>query len=398
MVDAVTAVNAATRIQIEQRKDLTVDWNKLSASEILEHAQKGDEVPIDILHWAEDYSKLANAPDDVTYESVNGSTNTQEVLEETGEEDSPEEEEATTNLNMTVAQQDRQVLVEQGVSLYDQGKSFADKSKISAAEVNQMQENTQNLLKQGEETENSANQITENTVNSTKSIKKEYDDHLKKVQDDIENVSPGDLNKLAKYGKQLQQYGMRAQSQMLNFDIQLQAIEDEFSQYAPIPELSNDYGDVTVDIGKELITHNPETQDVATPKLNPTKFDFSLKDMKINRFRFMFDRDYKMGVIDVKNGTEAIDSGDEGKALLEEATNKNSGFKTTISNNKSEIEDATYIKGMNEPSQEDNEQQRTERSKERQKDNTDADGTKDLSKILTDPLEIQKRKERLGLT
>lgn len=403
MVDAVDAINTASRTRLQQKKDLTLNWNKMSANEILTHAQKGDDIPVDILQWAEDYSKLINAPDDVTYESVNGSTNTEEIQETSGEEETPDEEDAAEKITLSGAQQERQTLVDQGSSLYDQGKTFVGKSNDSTTSVGTMQDNVENLNSQGENIESEANSKTENTISSTKSIKDEYDKILKQVQDDISKVTPGDLNKLASLGQKLQQYGTRAQAQLENYDMQLQAIETEFSQYDSIPETATDYGEVTVDIGSELVTHNPEKQDAitnaATTNTGNNAAKAGLRAARIDSFRFLFNRDYRMGINAIESGGNALDAGAEGTAALDEAKKNNEQYLDTVNDNKNKVEEATYIESINvnmdNSSKDDNNQDKNS-SNNTAKDNNN--GVKDTTAIMTDPLEIQKRKEQLGLT
>ena len=47
-------------------------WKKLSAQEILKQESKGEEIPSEIVSWAEQMAALAKIPDDVTYEQVDG--------------------------------------------------------------------------------------------------------------------------------------------------------------------------------------------------------------------------------------------------------------------------------------------------------------------------------------
>lgn len=404
MVDAVDAINTASRIRLQERKDLTLDWNKMSAGEVLSHAQNGDEVPVDILKWAEDYSKLTNAPEDVTYESVNGSTDTEEVQETTGEEETPDEEDAAEKVTLSGAQQERQTMVDQGASLYDQGKTFVGKSNDSTSTVRTMQDNVQALNTRGENIENEANTKTENTINSTKAIKDEYDKLLKQVQDDITKVTPGDLNKLASLGGKLQQFGTRAQNQLANYDMQLQAIETEFSQYDTVPEIATDYGEVTVDVGAELVTRNPEKQDVilnaALDKAGNKAGKAGVRAARLDTYRFIFSRDYRMGIQAIKAGGNALDAGVNGAADLEEAKKNNGQYIDSVNDNKNKIENATYVESVNvnmDETSNDNPDNNKSSSNPKQANKVDNDGVKDNTDIMSDPLAIQKRKEQLGL-
>ena len=47
-------------------------WKKLTAQEIIREQSKGEDIPTEILNWAEEMASLSQVPDDVTYEEVDG--------------------------------------------------------------------------------------------------------------------------------------------------------------------------------------------------------------------------------------------------------------------------------------------------------------------------------------
>ena len=49
-------------------------WKKLTAGEIIKEQSKGEEIPAEIISWAQQMAALAQVPDDVTYEEVDGDT------------------------------------------------------------------------------------------------------------------------------------------------------------------------------------------------------------------------------------------------------------------------------------------------------------------------------------
>ena len=51
--------------------DLT-KWKKLTPQEILKEEGKGEEIPAEIITWAQQMAAFAKIPDDVTYERVDG--------------------------------------------------------------------------------------------------------------------------------------------------------------------------------------------------------------------------------------------------------------------------------------------------------------------------------------
>ena len=76
MVDAIGSVSNKPIIK---SKDTSINWKNCTADEIKEYKGQGQDVPVAILAWAEEIAKLSNAPDDVTYEMVNGSTSIEEI-------------------------------------------------------------------------------------------------------------------------------------------------------------------------------------------------------------------------------------------------------------------------------------------------------------------------------
>ena len=65
MADSMNVTGNASNIDISR-------WKKLSAQEILKQESKGEEIPSEIVSWAEQMAALAKIPDDVTYEQVDG--------------------------------------------------------------------------------------------------------------------------------------------------------------------------------------------------------------------------------------------------------------------------------------------------------------------------------------
>ena len=70
-----------------QKVDIT-RFKKLTPNEILKEQTKGAEVPAEIVAWAQQMAALANAPDDVTYEQVDGEAGI-EALNKLGIEENP---------------------------------------------------------------------------------------------------------------------------------------------------------------------------------------------------------------------------------------------------------------------------------------------------------------------
>ena len=100
MVDAING-NYSVKPQ-----DTSINWNDLTANEVLEYEDEGQEVPEEVLAWAQDMAKTDNA-DDVTYEMS------------TSGEEQPQ----------NAAQQLREEMSNNGVSLKQQGRQFIEESK-----------------------------------------------------------------------------------------------------------------------------------------------------------------------------------------------------------------------------------------------------------------------------
>ena len=105
MVDAISAVNAAVNTEIQRRKDVSINWRNLTASEVLEHAGRGEDVPAAI-----------NAPENVSYDAVNGATQAEYARENAG---TKEPEAAKEAAEETEGNDDSPREVQQEVSLYE---------------------------------------------------------------------------------------------------------------------------------------------------------------------------------------------------------------------------------------------------------------------------------------
>ena len=81
MVDAVNGVNSG-------KIDIT-KWKKLTPQEILREQGKGEEeIPAEIVAWAQQMAALAKAPDNVTYEQLDGDVGI-DALDKLGIEEEP---------------------------------------------------------------------------------------------------------------------------------------------------------------------------------------------------------------------------------------------------------------------------------------------------------------------
>lgn len=65
MADPISITGSTTGIDITR-------WKKLTPQEIIKEESKGEEIPAEIVSWAQQMAAFAKIPDDVTYEQVDG--------------------------------------------------------------------------------------------------------------------------------------------------------------------------------------------------------------------------------------------------------------------------------------------------------------------------------------
>ncbi len=211
MVDAINAVNAATHTRINQNKDFAINWQNLTAKEVLEYAGHGEDVPIEILKWAEDYAKLENAPDDATYEAVNGATDVDEANENARVSDSESAEESAEETEAEEDKGETNEVVEE-ISLYDQAGILIGESNAANKDVSDSIKDTNRKVRQGDRIAADATTKANLIEFFTRSTKAEYDDLVKKLEGDKKNITPEDLAKLDKLSSRLLNIGNRAQN------------------------------------------------------------------------------------------------------------------------------------------------------------------------------------------
>ena len=403
MVDAVNAINAATQTAIQQKKTVSIDWRNLTANEVLEYAGKGEDVPPDILRWAQDYSKLTNAPDNVSYDAVNGATTQEEVNQQlTGTESS--DTTGTEDAAEETAESEDEAPTENQVNLYEQGRILYDESNAASASVDTVTEDSGVKATTGEEIAVNAANYAEQVNNNAKSTKAEYDELVDKVKSNPKQIEPSDLLKLDKLADKLLGIGQQAQNNLNTFDIQLQEIDAVFSQYEPIPQQASDKGTETVEIGSKLVEDDPEQQTkIATAAKENVGNDAAraaMENVRRENWYWMFDRNYQMGLNDIQAGGGVMDKAPEGTEALNNAVQRNGESKTAVANAKDLVEEVTMAQSINnDVAQTDNsENTNTSDSGETQNSSatkTDLNGVKD-STLLTDAQEIEKRKINRG--
>lgn len=398
MVDAINAVTAATHSRINQNKELFINWKNLSAKEVLEHAQKGDEVPTEILKWAEDYAKLENVPDYVTYETVNGATSSDDVKAESGAENAESAEETDSNESETEENSEE-------INLYDQAKILIPESMQSNSDVRSAVSDAGRMVTRGENIASRANERANATEILAYSIKKEYDELVKKMEGDKKNITSEDLQKLDRLSERLTNIGNRAQNEMAAFDIQIQEIEQTFSQYLELPPIAVEKGTETVDVGAKLIATSPENADeirtAATDNAGHRSAKYALRKVHHDRWGILLNRDYMMGRVAISAGGDAIDRGTNGGPMLERYSSEINDKDAIIQSAMDRIEDITLVErknfSLNNENKSDNKQDIKKNSDEAKNDTSEKnDSANRDTDIQSDTLALQKRKELRG--
>jgi hypothetical protein len=408
MVDAVNAVNDAVRPILNRQKDYAVDWRNLTASEVLEHAGKGEDVPVEILKWAKDYSKLGDVPDDVTYDAAGGLASEDGVSKSLAEGSEISEDEAIDNAENTDDENDG----ENQVDLYEQGKQLFAQSNSDISTADDMAESSESHATKGEEVAAEAVKKADDVDNQTRQIRQEYDDLVKKVKSNPKEVEPADLIRLGVLSDKLISIGSAAQNVLAQMDLQLQQIDAVFSQYEPIPPVVNQTGTQTVDVGSRLVADEPDNQQKivtrAAENAGSDAAKAALQEVRMSGWRFIFDRNFRMGLQDIKAGGSALDTSVSSQERLDDSKSRNSVSKTDVAESIGRVEEATFVEGTNieiNNDQTGDKQARGEGNTDKKSqdgsqtksttNHTDLNGVKD-STILTDALEIQRRKEIRG--
>lgn len=403
MVDAIGSVSNKPFVK---SKDTSINWKNCTADEIKEYKGQGQDVPVAILAWAEEIAKLSNAPDDVTYEMVNGSTSIEEINQVLAISDSAnanDKDETDQNTNMSKAQSERSILEEGGTTLSDQGKIFMDKSSAAAGSTNAMAGVLQGTIDASLELADNADQIARQTESQTSALKNEYDALVARAKDqNADPLTEAEQARLAVLGGQLSQVGNAAQGALAAIGSQADALRANISGFNGVPEGAVDYGTETANIGLELMGVSDDKRasiaDKATAAAGAKDGAQNVikQNSKINFGRMMFDADYRLGVRASQQGANDVNVGNQGILERDSADAQVETNIARINIDKTAVENDTYVSAADTPNNANGDKAQQSETKDetvaKEKDITLADET-----ITTDPNEIQKRKERKGL-
>jgi len=361
MVDAVTSVTNTLKTYMQRKKDQDIAWERLTPSQVLQYVAEGQEVPQEILRWAEDVNKLQNAPDDVTYASVNGASSEDDVSDSVSQGDEPDADDAAEKVTLTQAQEFRQTMEMNGESKYSQGKALARKSVESTLNEKFMEARLEKNSKEAEKVSTVAEIKSKITESKTSSMKQELNELLEKAQSKDKNLSPADLNRIAELGGQLNMIGMQAQSELAQIGAQLAELEAEIQQFEAIPPTATDFGTESVAVGAELMTDDAEQQTKITDAaknadgMNTAKV--ALNATRLKAFSILFNRNYRMGVRAVARGGNAMDAGAAGVGAIDAAKSSMNTEFAKIEGAQLRVEQNTGVQGFAIPRAEEQEKE-----------------------------------------
>lgn len=407
MVEAVSSVNNAVKTYFQQKKNQDIAWKNLTADEIIKYINQGEDVPEEIKRWATEVQKLQDIPDDITYASVNGSSNKDEINNTRADSDEPDADDAAEKTTMTQAQQFRQNLELDGMSKYDQGKTMSDQSVTATKAEETMATRLSEIQELSEVLSSQAENKADETVQKTSSMKQELNQLIEKAKSGDKSLTPADFNRISELGNILNATGLQVQAEIGDIGNQISALDNEIIQFENIAPTATDFGTETVAIGSELVTNDTDKQNeiknaAQTAKGNDTA-KVAVNAAKYNTFRFMFDRNYRMGLTAIKNGRNAMDAGTEGQGLYNSAQSNIETQVGRVETAQAKIEDSTGVAGTNiqrsDKSQNDNTDNPDNKKDEEVKISASKTEEKDVKDgtLVIDDDEKKKRREETGL-
>lgn len=364
-----------TRVPFKPQQEI-VNWNTCTADEILSYEEEGQEVPEQYLRWAEEMSAAMNVQDDVTYEMANG---------EVGEGE-----------NGNAAQNFRAELGDSGVSLKQQGQIFITESKDKEEQTLASIETMAPLLNQTQQINDEAQQVADETKTRLQEISDEINAQVAEKNNLKTKIfgsreDKGELKGLQAVAGAL---ANAATAQLEGLNSELSDVQATVNEGATISQLSQDYGTETVSIGNELVGNKGgiagAIQDIGS-------FIGGLFGGNSKR---------KVGKEAIQQGTETITVGQQGAQIAQEAADANGVTIQTVGKEASDVSSSGNTDvgggetGQEPPKSGDEiaaEQGGTRTASAPEKSETTI-AQADPSEIVTDPNEILKRKEKLGLT
>lgn len=380
MVDAINGNYGA------KSQDLSINWNDLTATEVLAYEDEGQDVPDAILAWAQEMAGTENA-DQITYE----------MYEENGENSSGN---AATDL--------RQELSDSHLSLKAQGKIFIEQSKekeeITLQAITEMAPLLNVAQEIGTEAEaigDAAKTQLEAIKNQIQALISEKDDKPKLFQNRSER---GEIQGLQAVAEAL---GANAEGQLQGLDAELDEVDEIVNNGAFSSQTSIDFGSETVAIGNELLGDKGGRNigivaGVVGGAL--TGVGMLLGGLIGGIFGGLFGGKKKVGREAVEQGTQTMTVGQQGMQISEQAADAYGVSIKDVSNSENDVNNASEGTQTGDGSTGGEEltggEDATAASSESVQEGSAEeviDPTLADTSITTDPDEILRRKERRGL-
>lgn len=380
MVDAINGNYGA------KSQDLSINWNDLTATEVLAYEDEGQDVPDAILAWAQEMAGTENA-DQITYE----------MYEENGENSSGN---AATDL--------RQELSDSHLSLKAQGKIFIEQSKEkeeitlqSITEMAPLLNVAQEIGTEAEAIGDAAKTQLESIKNQIQALISEKNDKPRLLQDRSER---GEIQGLQAVAEAL---GANAEGQLQSLDAELDEVDEIVNNGALSSQTSIDFGSETVAIGKELLGDKSGRNigivaGVVGGAL--TGVGMLLGGLIGGIFGGLFGGKKKVGREAVEQGTQTMTVGQQGMQISEQAADAYGVSIKDVSNSENDVNNASEgtqtgdgsTGGEDLAAGEDATAASSESVQEGSAEEV-IDPTLADTSITTDPDEILRRKERRGL-
>lgn len=374
--------------RIEAISPQQIDWRRLTAKNIIKYEQQGVDVPAQYLEWAREIKNSLDTDDDVTYEmastsplSVSGSESadisipidlTSQNSESVVDTANAESMSGENVEDKTVAQQKREDLQNDGVSLRNQAIVFTQYSNLSSEEVLAAGALISGVEAQSiNEIESLENYMVE-LLAKAEATQKDLKNEVNSLNKDDNNTNS--LGKINKLQSQLEQYGIVGQASISAAIGDLNQFNSLINSQSTTIFNARDYGDATVGIGNDLLT-----------------------SIKGKEFLRIFD--YIAGKLAVGIGEDAVTNSNSVADVQMKALASNSDNLSSASGYQNEVSNVTGVKASvlqnsyNTDSQTPN---NTKSESEKEVKVSQNDGTDETAKMSTNIDEILKRKIRKG--
>lgn len=374
--------------RIEAISPQQIDWRRLTAKDIIKYEQQGVDVPAQYLEWAREIKNSLDTDDDVTYEmastsplSVSGSESadisipidlTSQNSESVVDTANAESMSGENVEDKTVAQQKREDLQNDGVSLRNQAIVFTQYSNLSSEEVLAAGALISGVEAQSiNEIESLENYMVE-LLAKAEATQKDLKNEVNSLNKDDNNTNS--LGKINKLQSQLEQYGIVGQASISAAIGDLNQFNSLINSQSTTIFNARDYGDATVGIGNDLLT-----------------------SIKGKEFLRIFD--YIAGKLAVGIGEDAVTNSNSVADVQMKALASNSDNLSSASGYQNEVSNVTGVKASvlqnsyNTDSQTPN---NTKSESEKEVKVSQNDGTDETAKMSTNIDEILKRKIRKG--